>query len=188
MTEKRKPRPSVRLPNVAIIVSRYNASITDKLVEGALAAYTERGGNVANVAVFRAPGSFELPMLAMYAATTGRYIGIVALGCVIKGETRHDQYISHAICEGLVNVSLITQVPVSLGVLTTDTVKQARERAGGKHGNKGHEAMIAVLDTLLTMGEIETDVILRVDRPPVKDKAARRTPFSTARVSAGGRR
>lgn len=156
MTEKRKPRPSVRMPNVAIIVSRYNASITGKLVEGAHAAYTQRGGNAPSVHVFDAPGAYELPVLAMAAAQTGRYAGVVALGCVIKGETRHDQYINQAICDGLVNVSLITDVPIALGVLTTENVKQARDRAGGRHGNKGHEAMSALLDTIETMAAISS--------------------------------
>lgn len=171
MTEKRKSLPSVRLPNVAIIVSRYNASLTDKLLEGALDGYQERGGNARFVSVFDAPGAFELPMLAMAAAQTGRYAGVVALGCVIKGETRHDRYINQAICEGIVNVSLISGVPVSLGVLTTETVKQAKERAGGRHGNKGHEAMSALLDTIDTIGAISSGTPSPARERKIKDKA-----------------
>lgn len=156
MTEKRKLRTALRMPNVAIIVSRYNASITDKLVEGALSGYSQRGGSTPSVHVFDAPGAYELPVLAMAAAQTGRYAGVVALGCVIKGETRHDRYINQAICDGLVNVSLITDVPVALGVLTTENVRQAKDRAGGRLGNKGHEAMSALLDTIETMAAISS--------------------------------
>jgi 6,7-dimethyl-8-ribityllumazine synthase len=135
---------------VAIIVSRYNASITDRLVEGALEEYAARAGDPASVHVFDAPGSYELAALSLTAAETGRYRGIVALGCLIRGETRHDRYIAEAVARGLMQVTLQTGIPVGFGILTVESPKQARARAGGEKGNKGREAMSAVLDTIAT--------------------------------------
>jgi 6,7-dimethyl-8-ribityllumazine synthase len=141
-------------PPLAIIVSRYNASITDALVQGAQEEYLHRGGQASALAVFDAPGTYELPTLAQAAAETGRYRGIVALGCVIRGETRHDRYISQAVANGLMQVSLQSGIPVAFGVLTVESAKQARARAGGEKGNKGREAMAAVLDTVAAVEAI----------------------------------
>lgn len=135
-------------PRVVVIVSRYNGSVTGALLEGARSEYRSRGGEDAALDVFEAPGAYELPVLALAAAETGRYRGVVALGCLIKGDTRHDRYIADAVAHGLVQVSLQTGVPVAFGVLTVNTPKQARERAGGDHGNKGAEAMAAVLESI----------------------------------------
>jgi len=115
-------------------------------------AYEAGGGQASEVVVIEAPGSFELPVLCHVAAESGKFAGIVALGCIIKGETSHDQHLASAVVHGLVNVSLLTGVPVSLGVLTVNNPRQARERAGGKQGNKGAEAMDALL---MTMNQIE---------------------------------
>lgn len=132
---------------MVIVVSRYNASVTDRLREGAVAEYSARfeGGAVT---VVEAPGSYELPALALAAARTGRFEGIVAIGCLIRGETSHDQHIASAVAHGLVDVTIATGVPVAFGVLTTNTAAQARARAGGAKGNKGQEAMAAVLDAI----------------------------------------
>ncbi|MFN0134261.1 MAG: 6,7-dimethyl-8-ribityllumazine synthase [Phycisphaerales bacterium] len=154
-------------PPIAVIVSRYNASITDRLLDGAREAYAratgaaggegESGGARSAVSgdgregglhVFEAPGAFELPFLARAAAATGRYRGVLALGCLIRGETRHDRYIAQAVAHGITAASLETRVPIAFGVLTTETAKQARERAGGEKGNKGAEAMTALLSTI----------------------------------------
>jgi 6,7-dimethyl-8-ribityllumazine synthase len=140
--------PQAQPPRVAVIVSRYNGSVTGRLLDGARSEYLRRGGDEAGLAVYEAPGAFELPVLALAAAETGRYRGVVALGCLVKGETRHDRYIAEAVAQGLTQVSLQTGVPVAFGVLTVNTPKQARERAGGEHGNKGAEAMGAVLETI----------------------------------------
>ncbi len=166
------PSPSMPQP-IAIIVSRYNASITDALVQGALAGHGSRAGEGGPPPVFEAPGTYELPALALAAAETGRYRGIVALGCVIRGETRHDRYISQAVANGLMQVSLQTGVPVAFGVLTVESPKQARARAGGEKGNKGREAMAAVLDTLASMDAIRRGEPVALDpRAPAKpDKA-----------------
>lgn len=153
-------------PPVAIIVGRYNASITDRLVDGAREEYVARAGQRDSVHVFEAPGAYELPTLALAAAETGRYRGIVALGCLIRGETRHDRYIAEAVAHGLMQVSLQTGIPVAFGLLTVESAKQARARAGGEKGNKGREAMSAVLDTLGSMDAI------RRGEPPIDSAMA----------------
>lgn len=141
-------------PRVAVIVSRYNWSVTQRLLEGALSEYAARGHEAGSVTVFECPGAFELPALALAAGDTGRYRGVVAIGCLIRGETRHDQYIAEAVAHGLTQVSLQTGMPVTFGVLTVDTADQARARAGGEHGNKGKEAMAALLDAIIAMDAI----------------------------------
>ena len=163
-------------PSIAVVYSRYNHSITESLVLAAVETCAERTGYTP--AVFEAPGSYELTALCMAAARTGRFDGIVALGCIIKGETSHDQHIAQAVAHGLTNVTLLTDVPVAFGVLTTNNAKQARERAGlGKDpsANKGHEAMTAVLvargDQILFrqvygMADIQNGVPLRVGAQP----------------------
>lgn len=136
------------VPRVAVVVSRYNATVTDRLLDGALKAYAGAGGKPADVEVVPAPGSYELTALALEAARTGRFAGVLALGCIIKGDTPHDGHIARAVAHGLVEVTLETGVPVSFGVLTTNTAQQARARAGGGKGNKGVEAMTALLETI----------------------------------------
>ena len=156
MASKTASRRSNPAPRIAVVYSRYNLTITQSMAFAAIETCGERTGFTP--AVFEAPGSYELTSLAMAAARSGRFDGIVALGCIIKGETSHDQHIAAAVAHGLTNVALLTDVPVAFGVLTTNTLKQAQERAGlGKdpRNNKGHEAMSALLDTLVTMQVIE---------------------------------
>ena len=161
------------LPKVAVVVSRYNASITEALLEGALKEYEWRGGTAGAVDVYRAPGAFELTVLALAAAETGRYQGVVALGCLIRGETRHDRYIAEAVSQGLTRVSVKTGVPVSFGVLTVQSGKQARKRSGGKKGNKGADAMSAVLDSIEEIEAIRRGTAGRGDVEGKPDKALR---------------
>ncbi len=148
MTE---PTPDTR--PVAIAVSRYNRSVTDALLEGALGEAERRGE--AAPAVVDAPGAFELAALAARLAETGAYRGIVCLGCVIKGDTRHDEYINSAVAHALADVSVQSGVPVAFGVITAENAQQARDRAGGSKGNKGREAMAALLDTLAAFEAID---------------------------------
>ena len=136
---------------VAVVVSRYNAFITDRLLAGAAAEFGELGGKPESLTVLHAPGSFELPQIAAAAAESGKYHAIVALGCLIKGETRHDEHIASAVVMGLTSVSIKHTIAVGLGVLTVDTPEQAEARAGGAHGNKGAEAMRAAVDTAHTI-------------------------------------
>lgn len=130
---------------VAIVVSRYNGSITEKLLAGAIEAYEAAGGDRRTLAVIDAPGSFEIPVLAQAAAACGRFRAVVALGCLIRGQTRHDRVIAEAVAKGLMDVACATGVPVTFGVLTVDSAKQALARAGGAQGNKGADAMRAAL-------------------------------------------
>lgn len=163
-----KDGPSIA-PRLAVVVSRYNASVTDALLQGALDAFSERFPGAGLPDVYRAPGAYELPVLAHAAAKSGRYQGVVALGCLIKGETRHDRYIADAVSHGLMRISLDLALPVTFGVLTTDTPKQARARAGGSKGNKGHDAMSAALDTIAEASAI-ADSRASVAAPAVPDK------------------
>ncbi len=175
-TARRGTTPS---PRVAIIVSRYNESITTPLLDAAAAAFAQKGGRPEDLDVFDAPGAYELTALSAAAARTGRYAGIVALGCVIRGETRHDRYICDAVAHGLTQVTLATGIPVAFGLLTTENAAQARARAGGRHGNKGAEAMEALLATLETLARISSG-----DGSPVVGKSRP----DKARASSGGRR
>lgn len=154
-TRRRPSTPPARaLPPIAIIVSRYNTSITDPLLIGAVEAYERAGGDSDSLTILHAPGAYELPMLALAAAESGRFAGVVCLGCVIKGQTKHDRYINQAVARGLMDVSLHARLPVAFGVLTVENAKQARDRAGGSRGNKGAEAMRACLDSLEALAQL----------------------------------
>lgn len=142
-----KPAPSLGAPRVAVVRSRYNDWITSALLRGAVEEYERRFGDASAVVVLEAPGSFELPVLCRAAASSGRYDAVVALGCVIRGETTHDQHINSAVSGALMGIACETGVPVGFGVLTVDSSEQAEARAGGAKGNKGTEAMAAALDT-----------------------------------------
>ena len=139
--------------HVAILATRWNADVVEKLLAGA-AATLERAG--ATHETFRVPGSFELPQVARRVARTRRFDAIVPLGCVIRGDTPHFQYIARAASDGLLRVSLDEAVPIVFGVLTCDTVAQALDRAGGAEGNKGAEAAAAALELVALAQSIET--------------------------------
>lgn len=148
-------RPQPAIPPVAIIVSTYNEPVTDALLVGAVEAFEAAGGDGHALSIIPASGSFELPLLALTAAATGRYAGVVALGCIIKGQTIHDRVIAQTIADGLMHASLQTGLPIGLGVITANSPKQARERAGGRKGNKGVEAMNAVIASVRAIRSIE---------------------------------
>jgi 6,7-dimethyl-8-ribityllumazine synthase len=134
---------------IAIVASAYHADVTGALREGAAAALKARGGTL--VVAETAPGAFELPMVAQAVAARDDVDAVVALGCVLTGETSHDRYISDAVAHGLMHVALRHGVPVTFGVLTCVTIEQARARAGGTKGNKGSEAMDAAIDAALAV-------------------------------------
>lgn len=172
------PGASVGAPAVCVLVSRYNESVTGAMLEGAVAAYRARHGKEGVLAVVEAPGAFELPVLVATAAATGLYEGVVALGCIVRGETSHDRVLGQAVAWGLTDASLSTGVPIGFGVLTVDDVGQALARAGGDKGNKGAEAMDAVLDTIAAqraligaLGREDPRVEYRIERR-VSDKAS----------------
>lgn len=131
---------------VAVLVGRFNSFVTERLLEGAQDALLRSGANAQDLCVYRTPGSFELPMVAKKVAETKRYDAIVALGCLIRGETLHFDLIAAECAKGLANVSLEHSMPVVFGVLTTDTLEQAIHRAGAKAGNKGGEAAMAAVE------------------------------------------
>lgn len=131
---------------VAIAVSRFNQYVTERLLEGALDAFRRNGGNPEDADVVRVPGAFELPLVVKKLAASGRYDAVVALAAVIRGATAHFEYVSSAATSGLTTVALETGVPVGFGVLTTDTLEQAVDRAGAKAGNKGAEALLTAVE------------------------------------------
>ena len=131
---------------VALIVSRFNQSITSALASGARAALGEAGASSTDIEEFAVPGAFELPQAARCAAETGRFDAIVCLGCVIRGETPHFEYISSAVAHGIMDAAGETGIPIAFGVLTTDSESQAAERAGPGHDNKGWEAAAAGIE------------------------------------------
>ena len=133
----------------AIIASEYNSVIMDRLIAGAKRALKDQK----EVTLIRVPGSFEIPLACRQAALSKKYDGVVALGCVMRGETPHFEYISSAVTDGLQRVALETGVPVGFGVLTVDTVEQAMERSG-ESGNKGSEAATATLEMINVLREI----------------------------------
>jgi 6,7-dimethyl-8-ribityllumazine synthase len=141
-----KPKLDASKLRVACLVSRFNDFVTEKLLEGARAAFAAHGGDEARLDVAQVPGAFELPVAAMQLAKSGRYDAIVALGAVIRGETPHFEYVSAAASDGLSRVALETGLPVGFGLLTTDDTEQAEARAGGEAGNKGAEAMLSAIE------------------------------------------
>ena len=131
---------------VGVLVSRYNETVTERLLAGAEACLRERGVDASRVDVIRLPGAWELPLAARTLAARGGYAAVVALGAVIRGETVHFDYVAGEASRGLMEVALHYGVPVGFGVLTCDSLEQALARAGGEAGNKGYEAVAAALD------------------------------------------
>lgn len=132
--------------NYAVIVARWNSEITDQLCDGAVTALKKHGAGDGQIDVMSVPGSFELPQAAFWAAESGKYVAVIALGVVIRGETQHHEYINHSVAQGLTATGQQLGVPAMFGVLTTENLEQAVERAGGKFGNKGEEAALAAME------------------------------------------
>ena len=139
---------------VAIVVSRYNASITEKLLAGAVNTLSEHGIADESILVAYVPGSFEVPLVADRLARTMQYGSVICLGAVIRGETTHDQHINRAVSARISETALSTGVPVLFGILTCDTLEQAIERAGGRHGNKGAECALAALEMMDLLAQL----------------------------------
>ena len=131
---------------IGIVVSRWNSNITEGLLRGALRALIASDVAEDSITVVRVPGAWEIPLAAKQLATSARYNAIVALGCVIKGETAHFEYISAAALEGIRKVSLELQIPITCGILTTYTEEQALDRAGDNEDNKGSEAALSAIE------------------------------------------
>jgi len=140
-----------------IVVSRFNSFIGDRLLEGAMDALKRSGADEKDCAVARVPGSFEIPLAAKKMAKSGRYDAIICLGCVIRGATPHFMYIAAEVTKGIASLSLESEIPVAFGVLITDTIEQAIERAGTKVGNKGFDAAMTAIEMANLLKEIGKD-------------------------------
>lgn len=139
----------------AIIVSRFNDFISSRLVEGAMDALKRHGAGEEQVSVIKVPGAFEIPVVAKKLAGSNRFDALICLGAVIRGGTPHFDYVAAEVSKGIANVSLESKIPVTFGVLTTDNLEQAIERAGSKSGNKGYEASVAAIELVNLFKELE---------------------------------
>ena len=135
-----------RKMKLGIIVSRFNNFITEKLLEGAMEALKQHGGEDENIDVVHVPGAFEIPLFAHKMAASGKYTALVCLGAVIRGETPHFEYISAEVSRGIASAMIEHRIPIAFGVLTTNTLEQAVERSGTKMGNKGYEAALTAIE------------------------------------------
>ena len=138
----------------AVVASRFNSEITEGLIAGTLEALKETGVEIGDITLIRVPGAFEIPLTAKRAADSRRYDGVIALGCVIRGETAHFEYISQEASSGIGRVALETGVPVAFGVLTVDTDDQAIARSGPDRNNKGFEAAMAAVEMVNLLKQI----------------------------------
>lgn len=138
--------PAAGKARIALVAARFNSAVTDQLLEGAVGALLRRGVKAGNIAVARVPGAVEIPIAAKRLAATGKYAAVVALGCVIRGDTTHYDYVCDMAARGVLDAALSTGVPVIFGVLTTENLEQALERAETARGDKGGEAALAALE------------------------------------------
>jgi len=139
----------------AIIVSRFNDFISSRLVEGAIDALNRHGATDEQVSLVKVPGAFEIPHTAKKLVESNRYDAIICLGAVIRGSTPHFEYVAAEVSKGIANVGIESKIPVTFGVLTTDSLEQAIERAGSKAGNKGWDAAMAAMEMVNLFKEIE---------------------------------
>src|SRR4030043_1049609 len=135
-------------------LSRFNHFISDRLLEGALDALRRNGAEEGDCSLVRVPGAFEIPLAAKKMAKSGRYDAIICLGCVIRGATPHFEYIATEVTKGIASITLESEIPVSFGVLITDTIEQAIERAGSKVGNRGFDAAMSAIEMANLMKEM----------------------------------
>lgn len=138
----------------AIVCSRFNHFIVDQLEKGAIDTLRRHGTDIANIEIFKAPGAYELPLVTKQVAETRRFEAVIVLGAVIRGSTAHFEYVSGPCAADLSKVGLQTNLPVIFGVLTTDTIEQAIERAGTKAGNKGSEAALSAIEMVSLLRQI----------------------------------
>ena len=139
---------------IGIVVSRYNHFITEKLLDGALDGFKSHGGDDDKVTIVRVPGAFEIPLIADKLAASGRYDALVCLGAVIRGDTPHFDYVCDAVTRGIGAAVQAHKIPIGFGVLTTNDVQQAMERAGAKDANKGYEALLTVVEIISVLRQL----------------------------------
>ena len=142
------PIPSGEKWKYGIVVSEWNNEVTESLYNGAISTLIANGAKEENIIKHYVPGSFELPLGAQFLCESKKVDAVICLGCVIQGETRHFDFISSSVADGITNVGLKYNIPVAFGVLTPDNNQQALDRAGGKYGNKGDEAAVTVIKML----------------------------------------
>jgi len=147
--------PSARHMKFGIVVSEWNHEITDAMCNSAVETLTRHGANKNNIVIRSVPGSFELPLGAKWLAENDEFDAIICIGCIIQGETRHFEFICQAVSQGIMQLNLTGGIPVVFGLLTTNTIDQARDRSGGKHGNKGDEAAITAIKMTALKKELE---------------------------------
>lgn len=152
------PKETESTLNIAIVVSRFNQEVTQKLFDGAMKRLAELGFAQGQITTVWVPGAVEIPLTVQRLAETDRYAAIICLGAVIFGETPHFEYVCKMVSEGCMQVSLTHNIPVVFGVLTTNTLSQAQERAGGRQGNMGIYAADAVVEWLSVLEQIEEEV------------------------------
>lgn len=145
---------SAKDKRIAIVVSRFNHHITEALLDDAVDAFQKLDGPANNVTVAYVPGAFEIPVVAKKLAQSKKYDGVLCLGCVIRGGTPHFEYVCQGVTDGVMRAMLETGVPMSFGVLTTDTMQQAAERAAGVDGAKGRESLLALIETIQVLKKI----------------------------------
>jgi 6,7-dimethyl-8-ribityllumazine synthase len=143
--------------SVGIVVSRWNEQVTTRLCEGALQRLKELEITNNHVTVVWVPGAVEIPIIAQELADSGRYSAIIALGAVIRGETGHYDYVCNQVSDGCQQVALLTSVPVIFGLLTTDNLEQAMDRAGGKHSHKGRESVDAAFEMVSVLQQLRSE-------------------------------
>ena len=139
---------------IGIVVSRYNHFITEKLLDGALDGFKSHGGDDDKVTIVRVPVAFEIPLIADMLAASGRYDALVCLGAVIRGDTPHFDYVCDAVTRGIGAAVQAHKIPIGFGVLTTNDVQQAMERAGAKDANKGYEALLTVVEIISVLRQL----------------------------------
>lgn len=137
-----------------LVVAQWNGDITEAMVNGALSIFSSIGVDKNNIEVFKVPGSFELPLAARWLLDRETFDAVVCLGCIIKGQTQHDEFIAHSISKGIMDLNLSYARPVIFGVLTVNTLEQAIDRSGGQLGNKGEEAALAAIEMLLLQSKL----------------------------------
>ncbi|SVA66439.1 uncharacterized protein METZ01_LOCUS119293 [marine metagenome] len=147
MTKRVAPSMDGSNLNIGIVVAKFNEFITDKLLEGAEEGLAECGVNTNEITVAPVPGSFEIPVVASKMASSGGYDAVICLGAVIKGDTDHYEFVAKEAANGIAQVALKYGVPIVFGVLTTHTVQQALDRAGGRKGNAGHSCALTAIET-----------------------------------------
>ena len=140
----------------AVIVSRFNDFICSKLVEGAMDALIRHGASDEQVSLIKVPGAFEIPIMAKKAADSNKYDAVICLGAVIRGSTPHFEYVAAEVSKGIASVGIESKIPVTFGVLTTDNLEQAIERAGSKSGNKGWDAAVAAMEMVNLFHELKS--------------------------------